>query len=187
MKQTAGQPSSGAGARDPKKQLKKKPANLPQEQNKKKHPGGRPSKLTPQIAVKIFALSRKGLTDKEIAGIVDIDEKTIHNWKVTPEFFQSLKEAKGEFNSLIERSLAERAHGYDCPETKILVIKNKVVQVEIRKHYPPDPASMIFFLKNREPSKWRERVELPENIADTFSSIVQMMRKNEEKKNSGKK
>jgi hypothetical protein len=33
------------------------------------------------------------------------------------------------------------------------------------KHYPPDPTSMIFWLKNRQPQKWRDKHDL--DITDT--------------------
>ncbi len=29
---------------------------------------------------------------------------------------------------------------------------------EYIKHYPPDPAAAIFWLKNRQPKRWRDRI-----------------------------
>jgi hypothetical protein len=179
MKDT-GQPSRGAGARG--KVPQNKPASLPQEQTKKKHPGGRPSKLTPQLAVKIYALAKKNLTNLEIAEILDLTERTIYNWQLSPEFFHAIKEAKSEGNALIERSLYDRAAGYTHPEERLFVIKNKIVSRVVTRQYPPDPASMIFWLKNREPAKWREKIDSIDNLADSVTSVLQAIRKHEEAK-----
>ena len=164
MKDT-GQPSRGAGARG--KVPQKKPASLPQEQPKKKHPGGRPSKLTPELAVKIFTLARKGLTDQEIGDVFDITRQTICNWKQSPEFFDTLKESKDGADAIVERSLCERASGFVGPDGK---------------YYPPDPTSCIFWLKNRQPTKWREKIDSIDNLADSVTSVLQLMRKHEENK-----
>lgn len=148
---------------------------------KKNKPGGRPSVLTPQLAINIFSLSRKGLTDKEIAAVYFVNESTITNWKKSPEFFTSLKEAKSEADGIVERSLFERATGYEHPEEKLFVIDSLVVSKTIMKHYPPDPTAMIFWLKNRNPDSWREKIPELANIADAMGSVLQQLRKHQEK------
>ncbi|MCY1295079.1 hypothetical protein D9M70_444010 [compost metagenome] len=37
-----------------------------------------------------------------------------------------------------------------------------MVRVPTVKHYPPDPGAAIFWLKNRQPELWKERVEVKE-------------------------
>ena len=128
---------------------------------------GRPSKLNPDLALKIFFLARKGLTDKEIAQVFDIAPDTITKWKKSEEFFLSLKENKGQADAIVERSLFERACGYEHEEDEIFCnAQGKVTTVRIIKHYPPDPTSMIFWLKNRQPDNWREKVEIDHGIND---------------------
>lgn len=121
-----------------------------------KHPGGRPSKLDDKTAIKIFLLARKGLTDKEIARVFDVRPQTINNWKKSPEFFDSLKSNKAEADAIVERSLFERACGYEHETEEIFCTNGVVTKVKTVKVYPPDPTSMIFWLKNRQPDKWRD-------------------------------
>ena len=126
---------------------------------KKKHPGGRPSKLTPQLAVKIFFMARRGFTDLEIAEVLDLTEQTINNWKKIPEFFEALKENKAEADELVELSLFERAVGYSHPEEKVFQYEGEIITHETIKHYPPEPVACFFWLKNRKPKEWRDRIE----------------------------
>ena len=142
------------------------------EKGKKKHPGGRPSKLTPQLAVKIFDLSRHGLTDKVIARTLDVTERSITNWKSSTEFFLSLKAAKKDVDSRVEESLSRRALGFVGPDGH---------------YYPPETTACIFWLKNRQPQDWRDRIPELANIADSISSALQMMRRHEERTRKEKK
>lgn len=122
-----------------------------------KHPGGRPSILTDKIALKIFFLARKGLTDKEIAKIFDVKAQTVNNWKKSKEFFDSLKQNKAEADAIVERSLFERACGYEHGHEEVFCnARGEVTRVKTVKRYPPDPTAMIFWLKNRQPDKWRD-------------------------------
>ena len=45
--------------------------------------------------------------------------------------------------------------------------------MDVTKHYPPDPTAAIFWLKNRQPDTWRDKVEVDQtvsgNIEVTFS------------------
>lgn len=129
---------------------------------------GRPSKLTPELALKIFVLSRKGLKDEEIAHIFDVRTRTIHNWKKDPDFFHSLKENKEYADAMMERSLYERGMGYEHEEDEIFCHPKtgKVTVVKIVKHYAPDPTSIIFWLKNRKPKEWRDKVDIDHGFSD---------------------
>lgn len=120
---------------------------------------GAPSKLTPQMAAHIHVLSRRGFTEAEIAELKGITPQTLANWKADPAFFDFLKSAKAVADSWVERSLYERAVGYDHPEDKIFCDTGtgKVTTVRTIKHVPPDVTAQIFWLKNRKRLEWRER------------------------------
>ena len=127
----------------------------------------RPTKLTPKVKKALELLYRKGCTDVEVATAIGVDESTLHNWhKRSPAFFQSIKDWKAVADEEIERSLRERALGYSHPEDKIFNDNGSPLVVPTIKHYPPDPTSMIFWLKNRQPAKWRDKqdIEIDGNI-----------------------
>lgn len=93
-----------------------------------------------------------------MAKIVGVTEQTFNNWKKSyPSFFESLKDWKAEADKKVERSLYERACGYFHPEEKIFTYEGGVIRADTIRHYPPDPTSMIFWLKNRQPDKWRDK------------------------------
>jgi hypothetical protein len=58
-----------------------------------KHPGGRPSKRTPEITDQICEAISYGLTDEEVAALVGIDDSTLTSWKKIPEFSGAIKSA----------------------------------------------------------------------------------------------
>jgi len=150
----------------------KKPAKKAKITKKGKHPGGRPTKFNKEVKAKAEKLSRRGFTDKEISKLIDITERTINRWKLKhPEFCQSLNLWKEQANGKVKRSLYERACGSSHADTKAqwvettdliegkLVKSGKWVYADLVKHYPPDPTSMIFWLKNREPDEWRDKID----------------------------
>lgn len=119
---------------------------------------GRPSKFRPEFVEQARKLSMLGMTDIEMAKFFEVTEHTLNNWKSDyPEFFQSLKEGKGLADAEVVASLYHRALGYSHPEDDIRAIAGEVVITPTIKHYPPDTTACIFWLKNRQPDKWREK------------------------------
>jgi len=122
---------------------------------------GRPTKFTLELQSAMLHMATLGYTDDKIAQACKVTYQTINNWKNEyPDFFESLKQCKLIPDEEVERSLYERALGYSTTETKSFLFKGKIVSEDVTKHYPPDPTSMIFWLKNRQPDKWRDKREL---------------------------
>lgn len=123
-------------------------------------PGGRPTKYKEEYNELVYKLSLLGATDREMADIIGVGEKTLNNWKEAhPEFLQSLKEGKENADANVANRLYQRAMGYEHPEDKIFNDNGLPLIVPTIKHYPPDPTAAIFWLKNRQPQKWRDRKE----------------------------
>ena len=58
--------------------------------------------------------------------------------------------------------LYSRAIGYDTG-TKFATNEGRITdKVEYIEHYPPDTTAAIFWLKNRQPAKWRDKKEVGE-------------------------
>lgn len=147
---------------------------------KVKNKGGRPSKFDDIDLDIVEIVTRKGFTDEEIAKMLKVTVRTFHNWKKeNEEFFHSLKGWKDEADSKVERSLYERAKGYIADDLHICVIKEDVVITPIKKHYPPDPTSMIFWLKNRKPKEWRDNVDSGLQLDETELTALKSVAKRE--------
>jgi transcriptional regulator with XRE-family HTH domain len=127
-----------------------------------KGPGGRPSLLNDKLREQMLRMYEKGLTDLQVADIVGVSYRTLMRWKSEDEEFrQSIKETTENADELVEKSLRSRAIGYSHKATKINITKDgEVIETEYIEHYPPDPTSMIFWLKNRQPQRWREKQEI---------------------------
>jgi hypothetical protein len=122
---------------------------------------GRPGKFDPTFCKKATKLCLLGATDKDLADFFEVTESTINNWKVDyPEFLESIKKGKTEADAQVANRLFKRALGYKHPDTDIRVCDGMIVQTPLIKHYPPDPTAAIFWLKNRQPEKWRDKQEL---------------------------
>ena len=121
---------------------------------------GRPSKYKSEYVEQAVKLCKLGATDIEIADFFDVEVRTLYRWKGEfEEFCQALKAGKEVSDERVERSLFARANGYEHDEVDIRVVDHTIVQTPIRKYYPPDTTAAIFWLKNRRPEQWRDKVE----------------------------
>lgn len=123
---------------------------------------GRPTKYDEKYHRRMaYKLSLLGSTDKEMADIFEVSEQTLNTWKKEhPEFFESLKKGKDEADAQVTKSLFKRATGYSHKAVKILQYEGKPIEVPYTERYPPDTTAAIFWLKNRQPEKWRDRQEI---------------------------
>ncbi|ABO54180.1 hypothetical protein UA18_03452 [Burkholderia multivorans] len=122
--------------------------------------GGRPSKYKKEFAQQAAKLCALGATDAQLADFFDVSISTIALWKVNhTEFSDAIKVPKAEADDRVEQSLYRRALGYEHDEVDIRVVNGVVIQTPIRKHYPPDTAAAIFWLKNRKKEEWRDKLD----------------------------
>lgn len=129
---------------------------------------GRPTSYKEEYAELAFNYCLLGATDIDLAKYFGVSEKTINTWKAKqPEFLQSLKAGKDEADAKVAQSLYHRATGYSHQETKIATHEGMITDSkEFTKHYAPDPTSAIFWLKNRQSGKWRDKQELVVEVED---------------------
>lgn len=119
---------------------------------------GRPSAYKPEYCEQAIKLCRLGSTDKDMADFFGVSETTFNNWKNDyPEFLESIKKGKEFSDAEVADRLFKRATGYEHPEDKIFLHEGEPVVVPTVKHYPPDPISAIFWLKNRQRKRWRDK------------------------------
>jgi len=120
----------------------------------------RPSSYKKEYAAQAIHLTKLGAIDKDLAAFFGVSVATINNWKDSyPEFLESLKKGKLDADNAVKQSLFKRATGYSHPEDKIFNNNGKPLIVPTIKHYPPDPTSCIFWLKNRDKENWRDKPE----------------------------
>lgn len=157
-------------------------------ENRIKRGKGRPSKYNTIDIEQLQVLTEEGFTDKKLCKFFKITEPTLNTYKKThPDFFKSLKTGKDKADQKVIKSLYERACGYSHPEEKIFCDKGEIIRAETIRHYPPDPTSMIFWLKNRKPDEWRDKHELEgKGFGAQETRIIIIHPPNQEKENGRK-
>ena len=129
--------------------------------------------------------AEKGYTDKQLAKHFKIGKDTLYRWKREfPEFAESIKRGKNEFDSrVVENSLLKRASGFKEDDVHISCHKGEVIKTPIKKYYPPDVTACIFWLKNRNPQRWRDHQEAAVQINTeklTIEDVKQAIKASEE-------
>ena len=130
---------------------------------------GRPTKYKAEFNERAYDYCLLGATDAQMADFFGTCERTINMWKKAhPEFLQSVTRGKVEADAKVAGSLFQRACGYTHPEERIFHHNGKTVRADTLKHYPPDTRAAEFWLKNRNPEMWREKVEVEQTIKTGF-------------------
>lgn len=116
-----------------------------------------------------------GAIDDDIANFFGVSLRTIYNWKNEfPDFAEQLKDAKLVLDSKVVRSLFERATGYSHKDYKFVSHGGKITDVkEYEKHYPPETAAMVFWLKNRQPALWRDKHHMELSTSITVERLAE--------------
>lgn len=106
--------------------------------------------------------ARDGLTEEQIAKNIGVSVKTLYNWKEKElPILQAIKKGKEVVDFEVENALLKKALGYTETLNKQRVTKDgNIVDIEEDVHIAPDSTALIFWLKNRQPKKWRDKVEL---------------------------
>ena len=140
---------------------------------------GQPTKFNRLNLPQVEKLYKSGFTDKEVSDFYSITTATLNNYKKSHTgFFAALKEWKKYADDKVERSLYQRAIGYEFDEVTYEKSKigglgvgfkgediNSIKRVDTYKtkvtvkQIAPDVTAQIFWLKNRQPDRWRDRRE----------------------------
>jgi hypothetical protein len=143
-----------------------------------KSKAGRPSSYRPEYAEQAQKLCKLGATDRELADFFGVAESTLNLWKLQHETFsESLKLGKDAADERVSKSLYHRAIGYSHPDVHVSNFQGEVTLTPIVKVYPPETVACIFWLKNRQPEAWRDKVE----VEHSTSALVDEMKRARER------
>lgn len=118
--------------------------------------------LEPEGLLKIEGWARDGLTDEQIAYNMGINKATLYRWKEKYcDICDALKRGKEVVDRQVENALLKRALGYEYTETTreyIPELDEMKTTKKVTKQVAPDTTAQIFWLKNRKPDKWRDKL-----------------------------
>ena len=149
--------------------------------------------LTEENLIKIEGWARDGLIDEQIAHNMGINVSTLYVWKNEhPEISEALKKGKEVVDYLVENALLKRALGYqyediitEKTQVPILTGDGKIVNKEqvhvkkVTKQALPDVTAQIFWLKNRKPDKWRDKIEQTITEIEDLTPLADLLNEND--------
>lgn len=130
------------------------------------------------------AWTRNGLTAEQTAHNIGISKTTLYDWaKKFPDISNALKKNKEIADIVIENELYEAAKGKIVTLKKPVKVKQVLVQDGVRKekerieyveeevYIPPNVTAQIFWLKNRKPAEWRDKVNVEQKTDETIRIV----------------
>lgn len=121
----------------------------------------------------LTAWARAGLTDEQIAKSIGVSRSTLSEWKKKHETIREALSTGKEFaDRMVENSLFKMTQGYTMNVKKAFKVKKieyddtgkkKVEKEELQyaeetEYVSPDIKAIMFWLKNRKPDIWREKI-----------------------------
>lgn len=131
-------------------------------------PAGHPKepKYSPDMPERAYVLCRDaGLTMPLLAKAFGVVRSTLQKWMVeNPDLKDAIDRGREEFDTrIVEASCLKTAKGYTITETKTLLDgkgQDASMVIKTKKHIAPNVTAQIFWLKNRNPERWRDRVDV---------------------------
>lgn len=149
--------------------------------------GGRPTLFRKEFIAQVGKLAQLGALEKQIAEFFEVSEETITYWKRKyPEFLRSLRGGRIIADAEIAYALYHRAKGYRVKATKIFCSdKGGVTKVPYTEVYPPDTPAIKFWLTNRVPKLWRDKVDVEHKVTEQLAARLAAARKRVKKSPGG--
>lgn len=121
---------------------------------------------TPEGLEILRGLARRGLSDEDIAKSIGISRSTLYAWKNKYNAISdALKDGKLVADLAVESALFKKAIGFTVTDTKTISFLDKETgeltegKSEVTtKHILPDTLAIMFWLKNRRPDLWKDKV-----------------------------
>lgn len=129
--------------------------------------------------------ARDGLTNEQIAKNLGIGKTTFYKMiKEHSELSEHLKKGKEIIDYEVENALLKRALGYKYEEKTYESIYDKELDMHterltkrVTKQVAPDTTALIFWLKNRKPKQWRDKVDVEgESNKETLEKLDEVLK-----------
>ena len=139
--------------------------------------------------VVLQGMARDGATDEDLAARCGINIRTWYEWKARyPQLAQAVKDSKDDVDRAVENALLKRALGAEYTDTKITATKDgKVLKVEkTTRTLAPSEVAAFFWLKNRNPERYRDRREFMDDKGDQLAAVIAAIKENVNSDETGK-
>jgi len=127
--------------------------------------------IKPKLDV-IEGWSRSGLTLDDIAHNLGISRQTLNTYKNKhQELKDAIEQGKEVADIRVENALYRRAVGFYSEEERVVMARDpdgetRAEIITVKKYHVPDVRAQIFWLKNRKPDVWKEKLLESEDISE---------------------
>ena len=132
--------------------------------------------------------AREGATDEDLCAKIGISHTTFYEWMNRfPEIAEAVKKGKAPVDIAVENTLLKSALGYTVVVKEPMRVKTKkqligrgtieeehIEYADREVYIKPDVTAAIFWLKNRKPSKWRDKPE-PASDSDALRQAREIL------------
>ena len=147
---------------------------------------------TPDGLLLLAAWARDGLSEEQIAKKIGVSRSTLSAWKVAyPDIQDALARGKEPVDVEVENALYKLATGYTVRLEKSIKLRRVYFDYEGRRcekeeiavgheemHVPANVNAQKFWLANRKPKQWRERLETSaQEDSELLQSLLDLERR----------
>lgn len=144
--------------------------------------------ITEEGLIRLQGYARDGMVDREIAAAVGVSRTTLNKWKAKfPQMAAVLKCGKEVADRKVENSLFEKCTGKTVVLRKPFKVKHteydksgkkvsereEIEYAEQEEYIPADTKAITFWLINRKPETWKNKVEIGQDSEDS-SGVIQI-------------
>ena len=130
---------------------------------------------TPEGLETLRGLARRGLSDEDIAKSIGINKTTLYRWKAkSADISNALRDGKLTADLTVESALFKKATGFTVTDTKTTSFLDKETGELVEgksevttKHILPDTLAIMFWLKNRRPDLWKDKIVEANDTTET--------------------
>lgn len=146
--------------------------------------------LTEEGLIKLQGYARDGMVDREIAAAMGISRQTLDKWrKKYPQMAAVLKCGKEVADRKVENALYERCTGKIVQLRKPIKVKKvefdektgrkvreyeEIVDSLQEEYVAPDTKAITFWLINRKPEEWKQKVEIESKTEGNEGGVIQI-------------
>lgn len=126
---------------------------------------GRLTKYHPAFSRIAYQAAMLGLTQKELSDLLGVAESTIGEWLRTRKEFSIAWRGGAKFADMqVARSLFKLATGFSVTVPDIRMVAGEALDVEKTVFIEPNFHAQRFWLINRQPEIWKDKVEVQQQI-----------------------
>lgn len=122
-------------------------------------------KYRPEFCRIAYSIALLGGTPERLAEALGVTKQTVLNWLSTyPEFNIAWIGGRDFADAEVAKSLYKRAVGFKEVVEDFRTERGELVPIEKTMIFPGDVNAQVFWLKNRQPNQWKDKVEVQEEI-----------------------